>query len=128
MGVFKDSHFDFFIFFIYNKSIKIRRIIMPRTKITEDTIIEINELYLKIGTYAGVSRAMGGSPAPSTVKKYIISNYIPRKNIKKKTFQKEDLPEFNTDIFKGVDNWGDLCILSKEEKEEMKELWEELLI
>lgn len=101
---------------------------MPRTKITEDKIIEMNELYLKIKTYAGVSRAMGGSPAPSTVKKYIIPNYVSKEKIKKKIFQKEDLPEFSTNIFKGVDNWGDLCVLSEEEREEMKELWEELIV
>lgn len=101
---------------------------MSRTAITQEKIIEINELYLKIKTYAGVSRAMGGSPSPTTVKKYIIPNYVSRRNIKKKIFRKEDLPEFSTDIFKGVDNWGDLCILSNEEKEEMKELWEELIV
>ena len=101
---------------------------MSRTTMTQEKIIEINELYLKIKTYAGVSRAMGGSPSPTTVKKYIIPNYASRGNIKKKTFRKEDLPEFSTDIFKGVDNWGDLCILSNEEKEEMKELWEELIV
>ena len=101
---------------------------MSRTAITQEKIIEINELYLKIKTYAGVSRAMGGSPSPTTVKKYIIPNYVSKENIKKKTFRKEDLPEFSTDIFKGVDNWGDLCVLSNEEKEEMKELWEELIV
>ena len=101
---------------------------MSRTAITQEKIIEINELYLKIKTYAGVSRAMGGSPSPTTVKKYIIPTYVSRGNIKKKTFRKEDLPEFSTDIFKGVDNWGDLCVLSNEEKEEMKELWEELIV
>ena len=101
---------------------------MSRTAITQEKIIEINELYLKIKTYAGVSRAMGGSPSPTTVKKYIIPNYVSSGNIKKKTFRKEDLPEFSTDIFKGVDNWGDLCVLSNEEKEEMKELWEELIV
>lgn len=101
---------------------------MSRTAITQEKIIEINELYLKIKSYAGVSRAMGGSPSPTTVKKYIIPNYVSKGNIKKKTFQKEDLPEFSTDIFRGVDNWGDLCVLSNEEKEEMKELWEELIV
>lgn len=101
---------------------------MSRTTMTQEKIIEINELYLKIKTYAGVSRAMGGSPSPTTVKKYIIPNYVSKENIKKKTFQKEDLPEFSTDIFRRVDNWGDLCVLLNEEKEEMKELWEELIV
>lgn len=100
---------------------------MART-ITNEQIIEMNELYLKIKTYAGVSRAMGGSPAPSTVKKYIIPNYISKENKKVKVFHKDDLPEFAEDIFNGVDNWGDLCLLSKNEKEGIIELWDELII
>lgn len=99
---------------------------MARATITEDTIIQINELYLKIGTYAGVSRALGGSPAPSTVKKYIIPNYVPQDKIEKKVFKWEDLPEFSTEGLKNVENWGSLCLLSSEEKDEIRELWSEL--
>lgn len=95
--------------------------------ITKEKIIEINELYLKIKTYAGVSRALGGSPAPATVKKYIIPNYVSQQNIKKKVFKKEDLPSFDSSIFK-TEEWGDLCVLSKEEEEEMKEFWKELFL
>ena len=101
---------------------------MARNAITQDTIIEINELYLKIGTYAGVSRALGGSPSPTTVKKYIIPEYTSKNNIERKFFHKGDLPEFVEDIFLGVDNWGDLCRLSENEKEEIMELWNEILI
>lgn len=100
---------------------------MART-ITNEQIIEMNELYLKIKTYAGVSRAMGGSPSPTTVKKYIIPNYISKENRKMKVFHKDDLPEFATDMFSGIDNWGDLCILSKNEEEEITKLWDELNI
>lgn len=99
---------------------------MARATITEDTIIQINELYLKIGTYAGVSRALGGSPAPSTVKKYIIPNYVSQDKIEKKVFKWEDLPEFSTEGLKNVENWGSLCLLSSEEKDEIRELWSEL--
>ena len=101
---------------------------MARFVITQDKIIEINELYLKIGTYAGVSRELGGSPSPTTVKKYIIPGYMSKENINRKTFHKDDLPEFAIDLFNGVDNWGDLCRLSEDEKKEVKELWNELLI
>lgn len=103
---------------------------MGRTKITQEQIIEINELYLKIGTYAGVSRKMGGSPSPTTVKKYIIPNYVSKTETetKKKSFSKNDLPEFNPNIFEGVDNWGKLCVLSFEEQKEIEELWNELII
>jgi hypothetical protein len=101
---------------------------MSRSVISQDQIIEMNELYLKIKTYAGVSRALGGSPSPTTVKKYIIPGYTSKTLIEKKVFHKDDLPEFAVDIFRGVDNWGDLCFLSKEEEKEIVELWNELLI
>lgn len=99
---------------------------MARKIITPKLIEEMNELYLVIQTYAGVSRELGGSPAPSTVKKYIIPNYVSRLNLKKKEFHKEDMPEFTTSTFEGVDDWGSVCTLSEEEKDEITELWEEL--
>ncbi len=99
---------------------------MARTVITQELIEKINELYLKIGTYAGVSRELGGTPSPTTVKKYVIPGYISKTKIKKKVFQKSDLPAFAVDIFNGVDNWGDLCRLSEEEKKEIEDLWDEL--
>jgi hypothetical protein len=101
---------------------------MARLSVTPELIVEINELYLKIGTYAGVSRQLGGSPSATTVKKYIIPNYVSKENIKIKHFKKEDIHNISFDIFKNVDNWGDLCILSDEEFEEVKDLWNELLI
>jgi len=94
--------------------------------ITEETKIQINELYLQIGTYSGVAKKIGC--APSTVKKYIIPNFVSQNNIKKKIFHREDLPEFSTKSFKNVDNWGSLCLLNNEEREEIKELWNELSI
>ena len=96
--------------------------------ITNEQIIEMNELYLRIKTYAGVSRAMGGSPSPTTVKKYIIPNYISKENRKLRVFHKDDLPEVDIEIFNGADNWGDLCLLSESEEEEIKELWDEMLV
>ena len=97
------------------------------SKITNEKIIEINELYLQIGTYSGVAKVVGC--APSTVKKYIIEGYTPSNERKvEKIFNKEDLPEFSTDCFKNVENWGELCLLSKEEKEEIEELWTDLVI
>ena len=102
---------------------------MSKTVITPEKIIEINELYLKLGTYAAVSRALNGSPAPSTVKKYIIPNYVSRKDITKKIFHIDELPVFSMDDFKELkesDNWGDFCILSEEENTEIEDLWKEL--
>lgn len=104
---------------------------MARVKMTPEKIIEVNELYLKLGTYSAVSRELGGSPSPSTVKKYIIPDYVSRKDISasKKTFLIEDLPDFDlsdyTDLIK-KDNWGELCVLSDKEVEEVEDLWKEL--
>lgn len=99
---------------------------MARTVVTPEMIEEINRLYLKIGTYAGVSREMGGTPSATTVKKYIIPNYTPKEHLKIKKFSSEisSLPDYEP--FKLVDNWGDLCVLSETEEAEIKELWEEL--
>lgn len=100
---------------------------MARTVIDNDLIIKMNELYLQIKTYAGVSRALGGTPSPSTVKKYIIPNYTSRKNIKKTIFNWSNvLPK--EEIKLEFKDCGDLCEMSLIEFSEIKELWEELSI
>lgn len=99
---------------------------MARTIVTQDMIKQINELYLKIKTYSGVAREVGISP--STVKKYIIPNYQSEENIKKIIFKKEDIPELSFEKFKNLEDWGSLCNLTDEEKEEIKELWNEILM
>lgn len=101
---------------------------MARTVMTSELIEKINNLYLEIGSYAGVSRALGGAPSATTVKKYIIPNFTPTKNLVIKKFDKEITIEPNYSIFKNVDNWGTLCELSEEEKNEIKELWKEMAI
>lgn len=99
---------------------------MARTIVTQDMIKQINELYLKIKTYSGVAREVCISP--STVKKYIIPNYQSEENIKKIIFKKEDIPELSFEKFKNLEDWGSLCNLTDEEKEEIKELWNEILM
>ena len=99
---------------------------MAGTKITEEKIIEINELYLKIKTYAGVSRALGGSPSPTTVKKYIIPNYAPKNKIVFEKFEYK-LPTIAKEDFEGID-WRKELQLSPKEKEEIQELWKELTL
>ena len=107
---------------------------MARTVVTQEMIEQINELYLEIGTYSGVSRAMGGTPSPTTIKKYIIEGYVSKKEAEKnrKIFTNERLQEIEIiddnkfwDRF-CITNWGTLCELSKEENEEMTELWNEM--
>lgn len=99
---------------------------MAGTKITEEKIVEINELYLKIKTYAGVSRALGGSPSPTTVKKYIIPNYVPKSEIVFEKFEYK-LPTIAKEDFEGID-WRKELQLSPKEKEEIQELWKELTL
>ena len=91
-----------------------------------EDIQRINELYYKYKTYAEVARQTGF--APSTVKKYVDPNWQPLNEIEVVKFTKDDLPDFTTDIFRGVKNFGDLCVLSEEERKEIEELWKELSI
>ena len=92
--------------------------------VLNDDIKKMNELYLKLGTYAAVAREVGFSPA--TVKKYIIKDYVAEDELEIKKFE-GPLPEFDSTIFR-CNDWGPLCELSKEEIAEVKELWKELYL
>lgn len=98
------------------------------TKITNEDILRINELYYKHKTYAEVARQTGF--AASTVKKYIIKNWEPVKNTNIIRYDLSKLPNFSevAPLFRGIENYGDLCVLSEKEKIEMKTLWEELAV
>ena len=98
------------------------------TKITNEDILRINELYYKHKTYAEVARQTGF--AASTVKKYVDKNWEPVKVENIKRFDLVNLPNFYEValLFRGIENYGDLCVLSDEEKIEMKTLWEELAV
>lgn len=98
------------------------------SKVTNEDILRINELYYKHKTYAEVARQTGF--AASTVKKYVDKNWEPVKTENIIRFDLVNLPNFFkvTLLFRDVKNYGDLCVLSEEEKEEMKALWEELAI
>lgn len=92
-------------------------------KVTNDNIIEFNELYYQYHNYSKVARETGYSP--STVKKYIVKDYIPisnRKNIAFNAVINFDINKFNwTD-------WAKLCVLSDEEKSNMKFFQKEIII
>lgn len=49
--------------------------------VQKEDIIKMNELYLELKTYAAVARKVGFSP--STVKKYIILNYVSQREQEK---------------------------------------------
>lgn len=95
-------------------------------KVTHEDIVNMNELYLKLKTYAAVARETGF--ASSTVKKYIIPNYVAQDSIQTKRFEQSDIPKFSVESFIGVEDWGALCVLSEEEKVELKEFQKEILV
>ena len=97
-------------------------------KVTQENIIEMNEIYLKVGTYAETARRTGFSAA--TVKKYIFSDYISKTAIViTNLFSLEQVPVFDKEKFIDFDFSDDnLYRLSDEEKEEIKELWKEMLV
>ena len=100
---------------------------MGRLIVDNDLIIKMNELYLQIGTYAGVSRALGGSPSASTVKKYIVPRYKPQAEVTKISFSWDDVPKAK-DIELKYSDFGDLCELAATEIAEIEKLWEELSV
>lgn len=99
------------------------------TKVTNEDVLRINELYYKHKTYAEVARQTGF--AASTVKKYVTPGWKPveTKNIVK--FDLAQLPDFTTEVaplFRGIDNYGTMCVYSENEKLSTHKLWEELTI
>lgn len=94
-------------------------------RITNEEIIRMNILYLKTYNYSAVAREVGC--APSTVKKYIQPNFVNPEELEVKRFEGE-LPPLNKELFSDIENWGELCVLSDKEKEDIKELWKEIVI
>ena len=91
-------------------------------RVTQEDIIKINELYLKLKNKSAVAREIGFSP--STVSKYIIANYKSIDTIEQEKFTGE-LPEFDESIFK-IEDWTPLLNISDTEMDEICELWGEL--
>ena len=90
---------------------------------TED-ILQMNSLYFQYKNFAEVARQTGFSA--STVRKYVDVNWKPVVSEDIIRFDISQIPEFDSSIFKGVDNYGDLCTLTQREYEGIKELWKEL--
>ena len=88
--------------------------------VTNNMVIDINEMYLKGKSIKSIANTMNISPY--TVKKYIKN--LEENKIEKNIFNRP-LPKFNTKIFREKD-WGELCLLSEEEMEEVRKLWEEI--
>ena len=96
------------------------------TKVTQEDKIRMNELYLKYKTYAEVARQTGFSA--STVKKYIISDFIPQDKLEIKKFDKIIPNTFPADFPKNNDEWARLLAFTDLEAANMEELRKEILI
>lgn len=96
-------------------------------RVTIEDKKKINELYYQCHNYAEVARQTGWSA--STVRSYVDPNYKPAIEVQIHRFDPlTEMKPFDESIFDNVENYGDLCVLSDEEKEEMKVLWEELAL
>lgn len=95
-------------------------------RVTSEDILRMNEIYYKTHVFAEVARQTGFSA--STVRKYVDVNWKPIENENIVKFDMNNLPEFDTTCFKGIENYGDLCVLTEREQDEMKELLKELVV
>ena len=95
-------------------------------RVTSEDILRMNEIYYKTHVFVEVARQTGFSA--STVRKYVDVNWKPIENENIIKFNMNDLPEFDTTCFKGIENYGDLCVLTEREQDEMKELLKELVV
>ena len=96
--------------------------------VTKEKIKQINQLYYEYHNYAKVGRELGIGAA--TVKKYVDPNYAPVDESLIIRFDPEkDMPrEFSTKSFMEVEDFGDLCILTEDEREEIEILHGEMEI
>lgn len=97
-------------------------------RVTSEDILRMNEIYYKTHVFAEVARQTGFSA--STVRKYVDTKWAPVVSEEIITFNMNDIPDFKEAIkcFRGIDNYGELCVLTEQEHEEIKELWKELAI
>lgn len=97
-------------------------------RVTSEDILRMNEIYYKTRVFAEVARQTGFSA--STVRKYVDTKWVPVVTEEIVTFNMKDLPDFKEAVkcFRGVDNYGELCVLTDQEREEIRELWKELAV
>lgn len=86
----------------------------------------MNKIYYKTRIFAEVARQTGFSA--STVRKYVDTNWKPVDVENIIRFDMAQLPDFDSSVFKGIENYGELCVLTEREKEELKVLWGELAV
>ena len=91
-------------------------------RLTNEDIQNIKRAYSEIGTYAGVARKLGFSPA--TVKKYTQEEYTPDPAVRVPFNGK--LPPVEELNWPTEGEIGNMARLTEAELEEIKELWKEL--
>ena len=91
-------------------------------RLTNENIQNIRRAYSEIGTYAGVARKLGFSPA--TVKKYTQEEYTPDLTVRVPFNGK--LPPVEELNWPTKEEIGNMARLTEAELEEIKELWKEL--
>lgn len=96
-------------------------------RVTMDDIRRMNEIYYQCHSYAETARQVGYSA--STVRHYIDPHFNPVTEDQVRRFNPDtDMPSFSTSRFTGVENYGDLCVLSDDEVIEIQKLWKEIVL
>ena len=95
-------------------------------RVTSEDILRMNEIYYKTHVFADVAHQTGFSA--STVRKYVDVNWKPVELENVSKFDFRDIPDFESSAFKGIDNYGDLCVLTEREQEEIEQLWKEMVV
>ena len=91
-------------------------------KVTDKDIVEMNIAYLSCGTYSGAAKLTGWSAA--TVKKYIIQGFaMPQAKESKNVVTLDVISRPNLS-----NSFGQYCVLSQDEKDELDELRKEILV
>ena len=87
-------------------------------KITTEDILNINRAYKRIGTYNGTAKELGFSP--STIKKYVVNDFIDPDTLEEKKFSSVIRPIEQIEMV-----WD---LLTDDEQDEIEELWKEISI
>ena len=96
-------------------------------RVSIDDIRQMNEIYYQCKSYAETARRTGWSA--STVRAYIDKNFSPVLEDQIHRFDPDtEMPEFSTEMFEGVENYGNLCVLTDDDMAEIAELWKEIVI
>lgn len=93
-------------------------------RVQPNDIIKMNELYIQVGTYAAVARAVGFSA--STVKRYIQADYVPQASMEPVEQIKFEVPSISQ--LKYPKNWNEFLTLTEEEKINIEILQKTILL